>query len=782
MKLPFKLPSFGKKEEKEYYLALLLREEKISAIIFQESFGRIHIVGHDEEYLSGSLDTISEEELLEVADKAISKTEEALPNNIETQKTIFGLPDHWAHETQIKKDRLGILRKISDELGLAPIGFLVVTEAIAHLLEKEEGAPVSAVLLEIGQKQLQISLLRAGRVIETRAAPLDGSVIEVTDKLLHHFVSHEILPSRIIIHTNESAQDLSQEFIGHTWSRNLPFLHVPQISTMIASFDSKAVLFSAASQMGFEVAHFETPKKTKASFPKLDDIPPLPKKPTSKLEKPEKEEMVNKEIIKIDNEEILEEKTTDDEEILLKETTKEESADFGFTAGTDVAKSNPRARAPIANMHSDSIVLPHMLKNGTSDSIAQNTLGATLGVIPMILLTISRAFGTVTKRGFSLPSLSFPTGNKLFLIPPAIIGLLILLILFYVFGRSAEIIIQLAPKTTTQTNEITFASDKPTDNEKRIIAAQPISVSQEGSVETEATGKKDIGEKAKGSVTIYSISTSSKNLPAGTTITGPNSMVFLFDTAATVASASGNPITGIQPSTTKVSVTAKDIGKEYNLPSGTTFTIDSATSAKNDSAFGGGSKKQVTVVSKADVDKLTAQLPETLSEKAKTDLAQKADGTTEVLPVFSKTTFEKKQLSKNIGDEATTVSLSGTVAFQTMSFLKRDLMDLIKSSINNETKSMEIPSESLTFTVKDVSSKPNGETIATIEMKGSLVPIIDTTKLAEQIKGRSISDAEATLRNLPQAETVQINLKPNLPLFPKNLPTSISKISFQIKH
>src|SRR5258708_6107601 len=138
MRLPFKVPTlnslFQKKEEKDYFLALLLRDEKISTVIVEESQGRIHIVGHDEEYFSDTLESTSEEELLDIADKAISKAEESLPDNVETQKTIFGLQDDWVHETQIKKDRLPILKKLSEALGLTPIGFLVNTEAVVHPL------------------------------------------------------------------------------------------------------------------------------------------------------------------------------------------------------------------------------------------------------------------------------------------------------------------------------------------------------------------------------------------------------------------------------------------------------------------------------------------------------------------------------------------------------------------------------------------------------------------------------------------------------------------------
>ena len=198
MKLPFSFP-FGKKEKIEYFLALLLRDEKASAVIFEEINGKIKIIGEHDEYFSDSVDKISIDEFIEVLDKTISAAENTLPPNIETQKTIFGLKENWIEETHIKKEYLAKLKNISKELTLTPIGFLVIHEAIAHLLLEEEGVPVSAILIEIDRKNLAISLLRGGKIVETKRAKIESSIPETTDKLLHSFTNYEVLPSRILL-------------------------------------------------------------------------------------------------------------------------------------------------------------------------------------------------------------------------------------------------------------------------------------------------------------------------------------------------------------------------------------------------------------------------------------------------------------------------------------------------------------------------------------------------------------------------------------------------------
>src|SRR3989344_1994733 len=258
MKLP-SLPFLEKKEKQEYFLALVLRNEKVNAVFFEEMDGMVKVLGKHTEYFENSIEQASSEELLEILDKAISTAEQFLPQSSETVKTIFGVKGSWVENNKIKKDYLLKLKKISDELGLIPIGFLVIFEAIAHLLQKEEGAPVSTVLVETGEKFVSVALLRAGRIIESKTSEILESPAQTTDNLLKHFSSSEILPARIIILSDD--EDESQEFINHIWSKSLPFLHLPQVTTLPLEFDGRAILFGAAKQMGFDVLDAEISKE-----------------------------------------------------------------------------------------------------------------------------------------------------------------------------------------------------------------------------------------------------------------------------------------------------------------------------------------------------------------------------------------------------------------------------------------------------------------------------------------------------------------------------------------
>src|SRR3972149_9479387 len=162
------LSSLDKKEKPDYVLSLILRNEKAKAVVFEKIGNTIKYVNEAEEEFENTIEDASTEEFLNVLDKAITGAESALPQNIETHKTLFALKQSWVEDSKIKKDYLEKLKKTGENLALDPIGFLVFSESIINLIHKEEGAPVSAILVEFGKKYLTVTLVRSGKIREVR--------------------------------------------------------------------------------------------------------------------------------------------------------------------------------------------------------------------------------------------------------------------------------------------------------------------------------------------------------------------------------------------------------------------------------------------------------------------------------------------------------------------------------------------------------------------------------------------------------------------------------------
>ena len=257
MNLPLKLPFFKKQSKAEYFLALVLRDEKISALIFEQRSEKISIVSRHEDFMPEALEKIPLAELVTHLDKVISHVESRLPADFELKNTVFGVKDDWVEEKKIKKDYLTKLKHICSELSLEPIGFIVLSEAIAHLIKQEEGAPITALLTEVGKFGVTVSLFKAGKLIETKIKDITTSPMHAVDEALKEFEHVEILPSRIILFhsinqdTDSEKDELTQQFIAHSWSKSLPFLQIPQISILPHEFDGKAIVAGAATQLGF---------------------------------------------------------------------------------------------------------------------------------------------------------------------------------------------------------------------------------------------------------------------------------------------------------------------------------------------------------------------------------------------------------------------------------------------------------------------------------------------------------------------------------------------------
>lgn len=798
MKLPIPLP-FGKSEKQKYILALLLRDEKISAIITEEVEGKMRIVGQNEEILTTPLEKLTPEEWLDTLDRTISKAEETLPPDRETHDTVFGVKESWVEEKKIKKEYLLKLKKLSEALDLTPIGFLVISEAITHLIQAEEGAPVSAILVDLGATSMTATLVRGGRVLESLTVPMTDSLTETVDSALKHFSSVEVFPSRLILFSgnvpageSEKIDHLAQKFISHHWSKSLPFLHAPQISVLHAGFDAKAVVQGAASQMGFEVLNLtETHEEDIKTF---DHDEKLADKKGSKKE--EKEDAAERK-------EELETKEGKDEGRIedAKKALDEETAtdDFGFVMDDDVSKHAPNKAAEDERLEPHKVPHPETeerhhvpthhyketLDDETTDEDADeeekrdNPLSNILTIIPHF--SLSRFISFLPSGRLPLSSLtSGSRKRKLLIIPIAFI--IILGILYYLYSSSvkAEVTLFLKPNNVSETTDVIFSTESGNNFAERIVAAKTVSTTLDGSVSSATTGKKEIGEKAKGNVTIYNNDSSKKQLSGGTTLSTDKGLKFTLDKDVTIASASGDIFSGTKPGTAQVAVTAAEIGTDYNLPSGTKFNVSAASNiaAKNDSAFSGGTQKSVTVVAKKDQDKLLVDLSKSLEGKAKDELNKKVTGDEKLLPFLTQASVTKKKFDKKVDDEAKNVKLDGTVSYEALTFTNKDIEDFALVALKKKyTDDLNLSEKGITYNLSDEKQKGEGEVNAKLTIEGGLIPKLDKTALVRRISGMSIADADAELKRIPQVARAEIKFSPAIPLIPVFLPKGEDRIT-----
>ena len=253
MKFPA-IPFLTKSSRQEYFLALIFESDKISSILFKESEKVLMILSSHETPIETQKAT--SEDFINACDNVISRLEMNLPPNANLEKTIFAVPHAWVEEGKINTDRLAQLKKVSVELALTPMGFIVSIEAIIAFLQKKEGAPISGIFAEIASSEVIIYIVRGSNIIDIKQGRIEESVEKTVENLLGQVTRLDVLPSKIVLLHNKEAEQVSQKFLSHHWTKDLPFMHLPQVTILERGFEIEAIINGVASQLNVEISDY----------------------------------------------------------------------------------------------------------------------------------------------------------------------------------------------------------------------------------------------------------------------------------------------------------------------------------------------------------------------------------------------------------------------------------------------------------------------------------------------------------------------------------------------
>ena len=567
----------------------------------------------------------------------------------------------------------------------------------------------------------------------------------------------ENLPPRIILF-DSGREDVQQKFITHKWSQSLHFLHLPQVSVLPANFDARAVLSGAATQMGFEIfeasltdAGREDAKHIRAAVPIVEEEPDR-----TLAEAASEFGFVGGDVKS--SEENPENQTS----------AKTETLEEEFNTNKPLEKEIPKTAVMDNITPADQFrEIPEELKINSAEKKPFPVNGA-------FIMTGIMGFIKTVHPGKILKGANGSRKKLAIGIIPLAIILLFLYV--YLFGRSATVTLGIDAKEEDEEVNVTFSETEATNADDNVINAEFITVTADGKKSIATTGKKEVGDKAKGTVTLFNSNTSGVTIPTGTVITSPNDLKFVTDKAVTIASASGDIFSGTEPGKADVTVTAEKFGTSQNLPSNTKFTVDGSTSvaAKNDKAFSGGTKKEVKVVAKKDQDKLLSDLQKDLETEAKEQIKKEAENGSVVLPNFISIEYDKKTFSKDIDDEATEISLTGTISYKGVSYKEGDILKFAKDKLETGSD-LEVDKDSIEANAANLKAKGNNAT-GKLTIKANLVPKIDSKQLANEIKGKSAKDAIEKLNEIDEINKIDIKLFPPIPFLPERIPFSSGKI------
>lgn len=410
----------------------------------------------------------------------------------------------------------------------------------------------------------------------------------------------------------------------------------------------------------------------------------------------------------------------------VENTPEVEPDDLGFVEGEDVV-----AKAPIEDVH-------EMMQPSSPT--------------PTVVTNKTNSSGNIKKL----------LRNKFVWLGFGLVILLSLLWVAFFLLPTAEVTIK--AKTEDKESQLTLIADsnaKEVSVEDNVVPYQTTTVNKEGSEETATTGKKTIGEPAKGRVTITNQDTTQpKTFTAGTilTLTTNANITFKLDSDVSIEQA---PI-GSQK-TAGVNVTAVKAGPEGNLAEGSVFKVGNSPEflvfARNDVAFSGGSSKLANVATAEDRDTLKGSIINKLEEEAKKEIEKKQKDVVVVEDSFevkvTSESYEPKAIDAEAENLKATIGISATAVFVDQGELKKLVVKKLSEGGDNFT----VDEENLDVSLEQTGIDGSKRTLIA-KVKAKLVPEVNEEEIKRNLSGKSTSQAASYLDSINEVAGYKVTSNP----------------------
>lgn len=348
----------------------------------------------------------------------------------------------------------------------------------------------------------------------------------------------------------------------------------------------------------------------------------------------------------------------------------------------------------------------------------------------------------------------------------------------------ATVLLNLDKEAVSKEVAITVdASAAATDPQNQVLAADTVkkTVSDSGSIPT--TGVTIVGDKATGTVTIFNKTTSQKTFEAGTTLKS-GEFAFTLDDEVKVASASVQEKAGgaeTKYGQAQAKITASEIGAEYNLPEDTKFSIasfatDTYEAIAEDGDFSGGASREVRVVSEEDRTALLTELRASLLETANQELSDEAPEGQYVLPTQN-ISEQTPSFSAEVGKEADQLELELSITVEALAYTVEDLRPLAQAVLGSEVpEGYELANEDpqiLTDPTAEASASAATKREIVAQVSSFAVPTLDVESLKGEIAGQQVDAVSASLQNRPHISAVTVQFVPEwIGFIRKQLPSA----------
>lgn len=297
------------------------------------------------------------------------------------------------------------------------------------------------------------------------------------------------------------------------------------------------------------------------------------------------------------------------------------------------------------------------------------------------------------------------------------------------------------------------------------------------------TGKKEIGSKAKGTVVIHNFDDKEITLTKSTIIESAG-LKFLLENDVKIASSTLTADASAKlPGKKEVNVIAEHIGSEANLQKGNRFKIQGYSEnlcfAINDKELTGGSKKQIRTVSESDL----ISLENKIIEKAKKyNFDFKLNNDEKIIKNLTEYKFIDKKFSKELGEEADSLTLDAKVIVNYYLYSKNKVIDFLVDEFKKDLdKDLILLKDNINFEIIEANKKNNQIKII-LQAKAKATGIFDEKKAKKLILGKNKNKIEDILKSNFNINGYNLVIKQSLPLIDNFLPFFEKNIYLKISY
>jgi hypothetical protein len=707
--------------ETPLYLALFLSRQVVRAALWAP-LGE----AADVRMISASQTYENQDDLAKSIDVCLQELGEESES---VKKILFFITDDWAERGAMIASKRPAFEKAVADLGLEPLGYIVVSEAMAQHVRSQPGAHVFA---ERQADQWQLSTMAYGQLGATDTLPADDSAVPT---MLAHFqrlqAEHEAVHALLFTfgEDSESLEGIVPSILAGWTAKGEP----PSIEVWPVDRCCHHLL-----QIGAQAV--SPPESAESGGTGLSDVPMA----------------------------IAEGSDVVVPSVPLAELANEEEDESAVVTETQNDSLGIEEESPV--------------KTAVASPRWQLSRDRRLG-----------GFGTALFGGEGSTSRPARFSFKKLWPIALVVGLLLGLTAATVSAKSLiasryVLVVKVTPKSQTLTQNATITADpKATrdDPTTGVLRATLIKTVIEGQESGNATGKTEAGEKAKGVVTVFNRTLQPKTFDAGTKLK-KDSLEFLLENSVSIASASTGSNFETQPATKDVQVVAVQPGTGGNLSKDTQLAIDSFSSdtyvARVKDALSGGSSKEVAAVTKKDRDVLLQTLRIKLaSEGAKQLQADAASGTYVVSS--GKDRVVSASFSAEVGKAASEVSLKMKLEAEGIQYQASAIRELSTQRLQQL-----VPSG---FQIKgdpEVLSAPQSTTATAaaslkldVNIQAKAVAQLTADDIRNQIAGKSLAELETALTQTGRIEKFETQVFPQwFTRWATAVPADASRVTIQV--